>query len=135
MQSRLMSLVEAIANVVVGYGVAVGTQILIFPLFGLQMTLAQNLMMGAIFTVFSIARSFALRRAFEAVRFRGMPARAEAQASRKSLQAGQTDQPIERQRHRNRCHKEQRQSQQCGQEHFRTSPGRASRDFDPCERG
>ena len=69
-QSRLMSLVEAIANVAVGYGVAVITQILIFPIFGLHTTLAQNLKMGAIFTVVSIARSFALRRVFEAIRMR-----------------------------------------------------------------
>ena len=67
-QSRLMSLVEAIANVAVGYGVAVITQILIFPIFGLHTTLAQNLKMGAIFTVVSIARSFALRRVFERLR-------------------------------------------------------------------
>ena len=67
-QSRLMSLVEAVANVIVGYGVAVITQILIFPIFGLHTTLAQNLKMGAIFTVVSIARSFALRRVFEAIR-------------------------------------------------------------------
>jgi hypothetical protein len=66
----LMSLVEAIANVAVGYGVAVVTQILIFPVFGLQTTLAQNLKMGAVFTVVSIARSFALRRIFEAIRVR-----------------------------------------------------------------
>ena len=69
-QSRLMSLVEAVANVIVGYGVAVMTQILIFPIFGLHTTLAQNLKMGAVFTVVSIARSFALRRVFEAVRMR-----------------------------------------------------------------
>ena len=69
-QSRLMSLVESIANVAVGYGVAVMTQILIFPIFGLHTTLAQNLKMGAIFTVVSIARSFALRRVFEAIRMR-----------------------------------------------------------------
>ena len=69
-QSRLMSLVEAVANVLVGYGVAVVTQIMIFPIFGLQTTLAQNLKMGAIFTVVSIARSFALRRVFEAIRMR-----------------------------------------------------------------
>ena len=67
-QSRLMSLVESVANVFVGYGVAVATQILIFPIFGLHTTLAQNLKMGAIFTVVSIARSFALRRVFEAMR-------------------------------------------------------------------
>jgi len=66
-QSRAMSLVEATANVVVGYGVAVLTQLLVFPLFGLHTTLAENLMIGAIFTVVSIARSFALRRLFEAL--------------------------------------------------------------------
>ncbi len=64
-QSRFISLVEAIANVVVGYGVAVVTQILIFPIFGLHTTLGQNLKMGAVFTVVSIARSYVLRRAFE----------------------------------------------------------------------
>ena len=69
-QSRLMSLVESIANVAVGYGVAVVTQILIFPIFGLHTTLAQNLKMGAVFTVVSLARSFALRRVFEAIRMR-----------------------------------------------------------------
>ena len=69
-QTRLMSLVESVANVIVGYGVAAVTQILIFPIFGLHTTLAQNLKMGAIFTVVSIARSFALRRVFEAIRMR-----------------------------------------------------------------
>jgi hypothetical protein len=67
-QSRLMSLAEAVANVIVGYGVAVVTQILIFPIFGLQTTLAQNLQMGLLFTGVSIIRSFVLRRLFEAIR-------------------------------------------------------------------
>jgi hypothetical protein len=69
-QSRAMSLVESLANVAVGYSVAVVTQILIFPIFGLHTTLAQNLMMGAIFTVVSIGRSYALRRLFEEIRLR-----------------------------------------------------------------
>ena len=72
-QSRLMSLVESVVNVIVGYGVAVLTQILIFPIFGLHTTLAQNLKIGAAFTVMSIARSFALRRVFEAIRMRRAP--------------------------------------------------------------
>ena len=62
---------KIVANVAVGYGVAVVTQLLIFPVFGLHTTLAQNLKMGAIFTIVSIARSFALRRVFEAIRMRG----------------------------------------------------------------
>jgi hypothetical protein len=70
-QSRLMSLVESVANVIVGYGVAVVTQILIFPVFGLQTTLGQNLAMGGVFTIVSLARSFLLRRLFEAIRVEG----------------------------------------------------------------
>ncbi len=67
-QTRLMSLIEAITNVVVGYGVAVVTQMLVFPVFGLHTTLAQNLKLGLIFTGISLIRSFALRRVFEAIR-------------------------------------------------------------------
>jgi hypothetical protein len=69
-QSRAMSFIEAVANVMVGYGVAVTTQILIFPVFGLHTTLAQNLKLGGIFSAISILRSFLLRRFFEHIRFR-----------------------------------------------------------------
>jgi hypothetical protein len=64
MQSRWMSLVESLTNIAVGYGLAVLTQILVFPLFGLQASLGENLLIGGIFTVVSLARSFALRRIF-----------------------------------------------------------------------
>lgn len=67
-QSRLMSLVESLANVLVGYGVAVATQMLVFPLFGLAVTIAENLLIGLIFTAVSIVRSYVLRRSFEALR-------------------------------------------------------------------
>jgi hypothetical protein len=66
-QSRLMSVVEAVANVVVGYAVAVATQLLVFPVFGLATTLGQTLTIGLIFTLVSLVRSYALRRAFEAI--------------------------------------------------------------------
>ena len=64
MQSRAMSLVEAVTNVIVGYGVAVATQMLVFPWFGLSTTLSENLQIGLIFTVVSLLRSYALRRLF-----------------------------------------------------------------------
>ena len=70
-QSRKMSLAESVANVVAGYGIAVASQTLIFPAFGLHMTMAQNLKLAAAFTIISICRSFALRRIFEAIRIRG----------------------------------------------------------------
>lgn len=50
-QSRRMSLVEAVANVVVGYGIAVATQAMVFPMFGLQASIEDNLLIGAIFTI------------------------------------------------------------------------------------
>jgi hypothetical protein len=65
MQSRVMSLVEATANVMIGYGVAVATQMIVFPWFGLRATLDQNLEIGLIFTAVSLARSYLLRRAFD----------------------------------------------------------------------
>ena len=42
-QSRTMSLVESIANVLAGFGVAVAMQIAVFPLFGLRTSLTENL--------------------------------------------------------------------------------------------
>lgn len=63
-QSRLMSGIESVTNVAVGYGVAVGTQLAVFPLFGIEASLADNLAIGAIFTVVSLVRSYALRRLF-----------------------------------------------------------------------
>jgi len=67
-QSRLMSLVEATTNVAVGFGVAVLTQVMVFPLFGLHASLSDNLLLGSIFTVVSLIRSYTLRRVFNAVR-------------------------------------------------------------------
>jgi uncharacterized protein (DUF2062 family) len=55
---------------VVGFGIAVLTQISFFPFFGLHVSLADNLVIGLIFTLVSIARSFALRRVFEEFRVR-----------------------------------------------------------------
>lgn len=65
MQSRRQSLIEAITNVVVGYALAVLTQIVVFPWFGLQVSLGDNLAIGAMFVLISLARSYALRRLFE----------------------------------------------------------------------
>lgn len=72
-QSRTMSLVEAVTNVLVGYGVAVATQWAVFPLFGLHVTLQENLTIGLVFTVISLVRGYLLRRAFEALRIRQLP--------------------------------------------------------------
>ena len=67
-QSRRLSLVESITNVAVGYLLAVITQIVVFPWFGIHPSLGENLAIGSIFTGISLLRSYALRRLFERLR-------------------------------------------------------------------
>ena len=66
--SRRMSLAESLANVAVGYGIAVATQAVVFPMFGLHTSLSDDLAIGAAFTVVSVCRSYMLRRVFERLR-------------------------------------------------------------------
>ena len=68
-QSHRLSLLEAVTNVVVGYALAVLTQLIVFPWFGLTASLQDNLAIGAAFVGVSLIRSYALRRVFE--RWRG----------------------------------------------------------------
>ena len=65
-QTRLGSLIEAVFNVVVGFGINFTANLLIFPLFGWEISAAQNLTLGAIYTAISIARSYVIRRWFNA---------------------------------------------------------------------
>lgn len=70
MQSKTQSAIEACANVVVGYFVALLSQLLVFPLFGIHVPLSTNLAIGAWFTVISLVRSYVLRRWFNGLKFR-----------------------------------------------------------------
>ena len=63
-QSKSMSMVETCANVAIGYGVALASQLVIFPMFDIHISLADNLAIGAWFTVISIVRGYAVRRFF-----------------------------------------------------------------------
>lgn len=63
-QSRIGSAIESVVNVIVGYGVAVAAQVLIFPLFNIQVSTGEHLAIGGLFTVVSLVRSYTLRRIF-----------------------------------------------------------------------
>ena len=67
-QSRTGSAIESVANVAIGYGLAVCTQWAVFPLFGLHASAGDHLGIAAVFTVVSLARSYALRRLFNSWR-------------------------------------------------------------------
>lgn len=63
-QSRKHSMLEAIINVVVGFSINFLLNMLVFPLFGWEISAAQNIALGVIYTVISIVRSYSLRRVF-----------------------------------------------------------------------
>lgn len=64
MQSRMESFIETCINIAIGYVIAICSQLLIFPHFGINLPLSTNLIMGGFFTVISIARSYFVRRYF-----------------------------------------------------------------------
>lgn len=63
-QSRKHSAIEAVVNVLIGYWVSFLTQLAVFPIFDIKISVVQNLWIGVIFTVVSLVRSYALRRLF-----------------------------------------------------------------------
>lgn len=66
MQSRIGSLFESAVNIAIGYFVALMSQLMIFPHFGIDVPLSTNLWIGAWFTVISLVRSYVIRRWFNA---------------------------------------------------------------------
>lgn len=65
-QTKLGSFYEACINVLIGFGINYAANLLIFPLFGFQISLSANFAMGLIYTVISVARSYFIRRYFNA---------------------------------------------------------------------
>ena len=64
MQSKKMSLIETTVSVAIGYIVALLSQIIIFPLFNINVTIGENLLIGLFFTFTSIVRGYFVRRLF-----------------------------------------------------------------------
>lgn len=65
-QSRLGSLIESLTNVVIGFAINWTANMLILPLFGFHVTGGQAFGIGVFFTFISVARSYVLRRWFNA---------------------------------------------------------------------
>jgi len=64
MQSRRQSFIESVANVLIGYLVALGAQMVVFPLLNIDVSVPQNLLIGVFFTSVSLVRSYCVRRLF-----------------------------------------------------------------------
>jgi hypothetical protein len=65
-QSRLGSLIETGINIFIGFWVNYFANLMILPLFGLHISLTENFALGLMYTLVSVARSYAIRRWFDA---------------------------------------------------------------------
>ena len=64
MQTKTHSILESVCNVIIGYVIAVISQIIIFPFFNIHVSLSNNLLIAIWFTMISICRSYIIRRYF-----------------------------------------------------------------------
>lgn len=67
-QTKRGSFIEAVVNVLVGFGINFFCNLWILPMFGFNITPSVAFNIGLIFTVVSIARSYVLRRVFNKVK-------------------------------------------------------------------
>lgn len=68
MQTRLGSIIESWANVVIGFGIQFTAVAFFLPALGIPISIEQNLKLGVFMTVISVARSYVLRRLFNKLR-------------------------------------------------------------------
>lgn len=68
MQSRTMSAIETVTNVVVGLVVSILAQMVIFSIYDIQVTAGQHVQITVFFTLVSIVRGYTLRRIFNGIR-------------------------------------------------------------------
>ena len=62
MQSKLDSFIEAWLNVLIGFGISVLANFVIFPLVGIGASTTQIITVGIFMTLVSVARSYLVRR-------------------------------------------------------------------------
>jgi len=65
-QTRRGSLIEVGINIFIGFWINYFANLLILPMFGLHVTLAENFLLGLAYTLVSVARSYIIRRWFDA---------------------------------------------------------------------
>lgn len=64
-QTRLGSFIEAWVNVLIGFGINFAANMLILPHFGFtSLTLKTNFIIGLVYTIISVVRSYVIRRWF-----------------------------------------------------------------------
>ncbi len=66
LQSKLGSFYEALINILIGYSISTAANWLVLPYWFEGVTLGNSMVIGLVFTVISLARSYIIRRWFNA---------------------------------------------------------------------
>ena len=64
MQNKKQSLIESIAQTIIGLGTSIIIQVVLYPILGIPVSFTQNLIITAVFFVMSIVRGYIVRRIF-----------------------------------------------------------------------
>ena len=64
-QGKKGSFVESIIQVLSGWGVAIITQLIVYPLMGIEVSIVQNINLSLIFIVVGFIKQYYVRRLFE----------------------------------------------------------------------
>ena len=63
-QSKIDSVLESLTNIAIGSIIALLSQLIWFPIIGVEITFAENLLTTGFFTIVSFVRSYGIRRLF-----------------------------------------------------------------------
>ena len=70
-QTKRISLLESVTNILIGFGVAIVANAVVLPWFGFVVNFRQSFDIAVIFTIISIVRSYGVRRLYNLAHLRG----------------------------------------------------------------
>jgi len=66
-QTKHKSLVESITQTIIGLGTSILIQVILYPIMGIPVTFAQNIIITIVFFIVSIIRGYLVRRYFNKI--------------------------------------------------------------------
>jgi len=66
-QTKNKSIIESIAQTIIGLGTSILIQVILYPIMGIPVTFAQNIIITIVFFIVSIIRGYLVRRYFNKI--------------------------------------------------------------------
>jgi len=66
-QTKHKSLIESIVQTIIGLGTSILIQVILYPIMGIPVTFAQNIIITIVFFIVSIIRGYLVRRYFNKI--------------------------------------------------------------------